>query len=269
MHRTAPDFLPCILLLAICTLTNPVLAQTGIPLPALSVDDYQQPRALFNALQLRFASTETDIYLVDDELRIGGDAADLMPGRTLGNLYLEPLRLVTSRNGGQVYPETTTPFILLIDIKTEALSTYQQLERSLGPYERQLTRFTQTSTEARAVTVIVTGNVPKEHMATQVERFVATEASVAELTAGNLNRNLTPLIADDWGSLFQWRGAGTMPLEELQRLEAFGDLARDYDVAVRFRSTPDIQPLWEALRSANISLIETSRVSELAEFLNP
>ena len=104
------------------------LSQAVIPLPAHSHNDYEQPRPLFSALQLRFASIEADVFLVGDTLLVGHEESELMPGRTLGNLYLEPLRLLAMRNAGQIYSETTEPLILLVDVKTDAEATYKQLD---------------------------------------------------------------------------------------------------------------------------------------------
>jgi glycerophosphoryl diester phosphodiesterase len=246
---------------------NVAVAQATVPLPAHSHNDYERPRPLFSALQLRFASVEADVFLVEGELRVGHDQSELLPGRTLGNLYLEPLRLIVMRGAGQVYPETTTPLILLVDIKSDAEDTYRQLERALAPYERFLTRFTPDSTELGAVTVIASGNAPRDTMASQTERYIGFDGRLADLTAGSVNANLMPLISDDWNEVFSWRGAGEMPVEERGQLETLVQLARDNGVKLRFWNTPDIPPIWEALDDAGIHLINADRIDALSEFL--
>jgi len=256
------------LILSILLCSFGVFSQSTIPLPAHSRLDYEQPRALFSALQLRYASVEADVYLVDGELLVGRNGNDLMQGRTLGNLYLEPFRLLSMRNGGQIYSETTSPVLLIVDIKTEAEATYQQLERTLGPYERFLTRFTPDSTELGAVTVIVSGNRSKELMEHQEERFSAYDGEFTDLTSSNVNPNFMPIISGDWSSVFDWRGSGNMPDEERQRLEAFSQLARDNDVKLRFVATPEIPPVWQELDNANVDLIEAERIDLLSQFLS-
>ena len=221
MNRKSTSRFIALLACLLTIFTSPAFAQAIVPLPAHSQTDYEQTRALFSALQLRYASVEADVYLINGELLVGNNSDDLMVGRTLGNLYLEPLRLLSMRNGGQIYSETTTPLILLVDIKTEADATYQQLERVLGPYERILTRFTPSSTEPGAVTVIVSGNRPRELMEQQEERFSAYDGRLSDLTSGSVNPNFMPMISNDWGALFEWRGAGEMPAEERQRLNTF------------------------------------------------
>lgn len=243
-------------------------AQTGIPLPAHSHNDYERPRPLFSALQLRFASVEADIYLVDDELRVGHDARDLMQGRTLGNLYLEPLRLLVMRGAGQLYPETTTPLILLVDIKSDADQTYQALERALYPYERFLTRFTDDGVvEPGAVTVIASGNRPRELMESQSERFIGYDGRLSDLTGGSLDPSFIPLVSIDWKDVFSWRGSDTMPDDQRQYLESLVTMARNNDVKLRFWNAPDIPPVWEVLNQAGVDLINSDRIDALSEFL--
>jgi glycerophosphoryl diester phosphodiesterase len=250
-----------------CLFSAALFAQASIPLPAHSHNDYERPRPLFSALQLRFASVEADVYLVNGELLVGHDPGDLMPGRTLGNLYLEPLRLIVMRGVGQVYPETTSPLILLVDIKSEAAATYQALERALAPYERFLTRFTPEEIELGAVTVVVTGNRPREIMANQAERYAGYDGRLTDLTSGDVDRNLMPLISDNWDEVFSWRGGGPMPEDQRQQLVTLAGLARENGVKLRFWNTPDIPPVWEALYQADVDLINADRIDALSDFL--
>lgn len=260
-------FFTCTLLLLACLAAGRSSAQGPVPLPAFSDDDFDRPRPLFSALQLRFAALEVDLHLVGGELRVGAGAEDLMQGRTLGNLYLEPLRLIVTGYSGQVYLETTTPLLLLLDLKTDVAETYGQLTRALAPYERFLTRFTTDGMEPGAVTVIVRGEGVRSLMAAQPERFAAAEGSVADLRSGTLEPFLTPVVSAEWGEVFEWRGSDQMPEDQQQRLRSLSDLARSQNVRLRFRDAPDIPPVWEAQLEAGIPLVGASRIEALAETL--
>jgi len=73
-------------------------------------------------------------HLVDaDGLLIGHERKDLQVGRTLENLYLDPLRKRAAANGGRIYA-SGPPFYLLIDVKTEAATTYAALDKVLARY---------------------------------------------------------------------------------------------------------------------------------------
>ena len=54
-------------------------------------NDYEHPRPLLDALDHGFTSVEADVFLVDGQLLVAHDPADLDPARTLESLYLDPL----------------------------------------------------------------------------------------------------------------------------------------------------------------------------------
>jgi hypothetical protein len=85
-------------------------------------------------------------------------------GRTLQTLYLDPLQRVVTQNGGSVYPGDPDYFTLLIDIKSEAASTYLALHEELEGYAGILTKFGPRGVRDGAVTAIVSGNRPRELM---------------------------------------------------------------------------------------------------------
>jgi hypothetical protein len=108
--------------------------QRVVPLPqAHAHNDYEHKRPLFDALDQGFCSVEADVFLVDGTLLVGHTSADLKPERTLEKLYLDPLRERIKTNGGRVYKNGPTVW-LLVDVKTEAKSTYQALDKVLAGY---------------------------------------------------------------------------------------------------------------------------------------
>ncbi len=82
-------------------------------------NDYEHHRPLFDAMENGFCSVEVDIHLVDGELLVAHDRHQTTKGKTLQNLYLDPLRQRVRTNSGSVYPDGGE-FTLMIDIKTDA-----------------------------------------------------------------------------------------------------------------------------------------------------
>ncbi|MEU6645300.1 hypothetical protein ABZ863_22450 [Saccharomonospora sp. NPDC046836] len=124
-------------LLAVLGLASAPASAHGKPTPpvrplaqAHAHNDYEHPRPLLDALAAGFTSVESDIYLVDGQLLVGHDPQDLTAERTLEALYLEPLRARVLATHGRVY-QRPADFQLLVDIKTEANSTYAALEQRL------------------------------------------------------------------------------------------------------------------------------------------
>src|ERR1700749_2873358 len=78
---------------------NPVLL-TG----AHAHNDYVHKRPLFDALDQGFCSVEADIFLRDGKLLVAHTSNQIVSGRSLQALYLDPLRERVQKNHGHVYP---------------------------------------------------------------------------------------------------------------------------------------------------------------------
>jgi hypothetical protein len=84
--------------------------------------------------------------------------------------------------------------------------------------------------------------------------------------------DLIPMISDNWGSHFKWRGQGPMPASEKKKLSDIVRLSHDKGRLVRFWATPDTpsaqrQAMWNALVSANVDVINTDDLCGLQQYL--
>jgi hypothetical protein len=241
-------------------------------------NDYEHPRPLFDALDHGFKSVEADIWLVDGELIIAHDPEDVpqavQEGRTLESLYLEPLRQTVKQNGGSVYPGDPDYFTLLIDIKSEATSTYRALHEELEvydeDYEGMLTQFGPRGVKDGAVTAIVSGNRPRELMQQQRVRYAAYDGRLSDLGVAT-DQTFVPLISDNWTNHFTWMGDGPMPSSEREKLRSIVETAHANGQRVRFWATPEQSPqreaVWEELLAAHVDYINTDHLSALEAFL--
>lgn len=254
-----------ILLLATATAT------ATQPLPrAHAHNDYEHPRPLDDALAHGFTSVEADVHLVDGELLVGHDPGDLVPGRTLRSLYLDPLARRVREQHGQVYPGSRQPFQLLVDIKSEGGSTYRWIDRLLRRYPQMLTRYHQGEVEPGAITVVISGHRPRDLMAGQSQRYAFLDGRLSDL--GGDSPGLIPLISDNWMNHFTWTGEGGMPAAERARLRDIVATAHRDGQRVRFWATPDTAgaaraALWKELVAAGIDHINTDDLAGLRDFL--
>ncbi len=162
--------------------TRQVTESTATPMArAHAHNDYEHERPMFDALDHGFTSVEADIWLVDGELLVAHDLEDVRPGVTFESLYLDPLRRVVRHHKGAVYPGYPYYFTLLIDIKSEAVSTYLALHERLKRYERVFTAFGPWGVRDGAVTAIVSGNRPIELMRRQRIRYAGVDGRMADL----------------------------------------------------------------------------------------
>src|SRR4051812_49903964 len=92
-----------------------------------SHNDYEHKRPLLDALELGFCAVESDIYLVDGQLLVGHEVADLKPERTLSSLYLDPLAQRVRKNGGAGFPPCPQ-VLLFILVQSKKGNTHQKLK---------------------------------------------------------------------------------------------------------------------------------------------
>lgn len=223
-------------------------------------NDYEHPRPLFDALAHSFESVEADIWLRDGQLLVGHDEADLVPGRSLQSLYLDPL-LAEPPKG---------KLTLLIDIKTDGEATYAALNAVLPDYADILSRVENGALEERPVTAIISGNRPLETMAAQDLRFAFYDGRLSDLTSGIPN-TLMPLVSDNWGRQFGWTGAGEIPTSVAEKL---ADVVTKADAAgyrLRFWATPDERTaerdaLWCTLSRTGVDFINTDDLDSFTVF---
>ncbi|GGP05607.1 phosphatidylinositol-specific phospholipase C/glycerophosphodiester phosphodiesterase family protein [Nonomuraea glycinis] len=245
---------------------------TGVqPLPqAHAHNDYEHGRPLLDALDHGFTSVEADVYLVDGELRVGHDPEDLVAGRTLQSLYLDPLALRVRAGHGHVYPRSRQQLQFLVDIKNNGVATYTEIDRVLRTYRKMLTGYHKGKVKAGAVTVVISGDRPRDLMASQDRRYAFYDGRMSDLGQGGAS--LIPLISDNWTNHFGWLGQGEMPEAERAKLREIVATAHRDGQRVRFWETPDTagiarDAIWRELVAADVDHLNTDDLAGLQRFL--
>jgi glycerophosphoryl diester phosphodiesterase len=243
---------------------------TSFMVQAHAHNDYQHARPLQDALDHGFGSVEADIHLVNGQLYVAHDRKGIQPERTLQALYLDPLAARIKERRGFVY-EKKKPIFLFIDIKTDADSTYEVLDKVLQDYKSTLTRFDRGKIKRKAVTVILSGNRPAAAMLNDHSRYAGYDGRLEDLRQGNQDGSI-PMISDKWSNHFSWYGQGAMPIHEKAKLDSIVRQAHRQKQWIRFWAT-DVRPpsaqqnLWAELRRAGVDLINTDKLEDLANEL--
>lgn len=241
-------------------------AETVTPLVrAHAHNDYRHARPLLDALDNGFCSVEADIWLVDGKLLVAHDRDEVQPGRTLEQLYLGPLKQRVALNGGKVYPNGPG-FTLLIDIKSDGATTWGVLKEILAQHAGMLTRFSDAGLEEGAVTVILSGDVPRDLVWADATRLAGVDGRLKDLGV-ETRPGRTPLISDNWLTNFTWRGAGPLPEAEATRLKQIVDTAHAHGQQVRFWALPLGAGTWNAIYDAGVDLINADNLDGLQKFL--
>ena len=239
-------------------------------LQAHAHNDYEHERPLLDALAQGFTSVEADVHLIGKKLLVAHNARDIQADKTLQSLYLNPLRDIIRQNRGSVFPEGSG-FTLFIDIKTKGEATYQAIEDALKEYKEILTSFPHEKTLSGAVTVIISGNRPRQTMENQNIRYAAYDGRLTDLDT-KANPNLIPIISDNWKKNFSWKGDGAMPPNERAKLVEIVTKAHANKQRVRLWATPDTpsaerDAVWLELLNAGVDLINTDDLVGLKKFL--
>lgn len=244
-------------------------------------NDYEHEYPLFDALHNGFISVEADIWLYGTELRVAHDpVAEPTTLPTLEDLYLTPLRnLATKVNNGGIYADGT-PLLLLVDIKSEDVSTYQRLHNSLASYAVDnpglFTTYTKNAfggydTKEGAVNVIISGNRPRDYMLSQTQRYATYDGRADDIGKG-IAPEFISLISGNWNTFFNgdlaWDGTGTIPDDTKSALDEIVAQVHGENKILRFWNLPQDAPsVWGPLYDANVDLINTDNLTGLSEYI--
>ena len=228
-------------------------------------NDYEHKRPLLDALDQGFCSVEADIYLSEKGLLVAHFPWDVKPERTLEKLYLDPLRDRAKVNGARIHQDGPA-FYLLIDVKTDARKTYAALAKVLEGYADILSVTRDGTFEAKAVTVVVSGNCDREAIMNQAVRYAAIDGHPADLNSDAL-AVLIPWVSASWSSQFKWDGTGAMPNAERLKLREYVAKAHKRGQLVRFWGAPDKPEVWQEQLVAGVDLINTDKLADLRAFL--
>ena len=239
-------------------------------LSAHSHNDYLRQRPLWDALSRGFISIEVDIHLVAGALLVGHDEEDLAATRTLQSLYLDPLREHVQAHGGWVYPSQHS-LDLLIDIKSEARSTYQALSSLLAQYSEMLTTYSQARVQTRAISVIVSGNRPRTLMMAEGVRIATYDGRIEDLS-DPIPTNFIALISDNWEDHFSWRGLGSLSERDARQLALTIEQAHESGYRLRFWNIPapegrPVEEVWRQLLEAGVDLLSVDDVNAYGDFM--
>ena len=213
-----------------------------------SHNDYEQKIPFELAYTNQLGSIEADIHLVNGKILVGHDVKDLLPSRNLENMYLAPLLATNTTN---------RKLQLLIDVKTEAISTLDSLIVLLKKYP--------TLIHNKNITITISGNTPPDSLFIQYPEFIHFD--------GRIFKNYTPeqlskisLISEDYGKFTIWKKTWPMQLAEEEKIKIAIEKIHALNKPIRLWGTPDYPLAWEKFIAMKIDFINTDKIEEITQF---
>lgn len=97
-------------------------------------NDYVRKDPFYTAYDLGVGYIEADVFLQDGALMVAHHRNEIADGRTLQTLYLEPLSQKIRQFKGSVYQDPEQKLTLMIDLKTEGVSTLNAIVGLINKY---------------------------------------------------------------------------------------------------------------------------------------
>lgn len=225
---------------------------------AHSHNDYEQAQPFWLAYNAGFGSIEADIFLVNDSLFVAHDTVELGRRRTLEGLYLEPLVKQVEKNNGHVYEDAGKNLQLMIDVKTEGISTLKKLMEVLERYPSLI--------KCTTLHFVISGNRPDEKLFTSYPSYLLFDG---ELTQSYSQEAMTKIVmlSTDFENFSKWKGEGLLNNADVTKLKEAVKKAHDADKTVRFWDAPDNANAWKQLMQLNVDYLNTDKIEELKNFL--
>lgn len=234
-------------------------------IPGHAHNDYEHLNPLQGALKHHFISVEVDVHLINGTLYVSHDPPTVLyPNRTLEKMYLQPLQQHIEANNGSVYTDYTGPFYLMVDVKTEAESTYQQLIEILSSY-RDIIRVAGGKTAP--VTVFVSGNRAIQTIIESRSPLAVLDGRPADLDE-NISYQYMPVVSDNFYNVLSWDGVGDISKGDRQKLKQLVEAVHAQNKKLRLWAAPDNEHVWKFLLDSGVDLINTDRIRDFYNFYN-
>ena len=221
---------------------------------AHSHNDYKQPNPFQHAFARGFSSIEADVFLVKGRLLVAHEIGDTKENRSLESMYLEPLSKELKKRRGKANDPSAPSFQLLIDVKSEAMTTLDAIVDLLKKFPDLTSR--------KEIRFTISGNRPPD------DRYPAYPAFI--FFDGRPGSNYTPealkkvaLISDSYAN-YLLPGTRTPDSERAKKVV---DAAHALQKPFRFWGNPDNEQTWELLAEIGTDYINTDDIDGLSAFM--
>jgi alkaline phosphatase len=147
---------------------------------------------------------------------------------------------------------------LLIDIKTEALSTLDALVKLLQSYPSII--------KNKKIIIAVSGNRPQPDQYIDYPSFIYFDGRPTEVY-NKASLKKVALISEAFYKFSLWKGEGKIKEEEKNKMQQAVEASHQMKKPFRFWATPDTEQTWKLLMETKADFINTDHIESLSSFL--
>ncbi len=234
-----------------------------------SHNDYTRDRPLYDALENGFTSIEIDLFLSKGRLLVAHTKFGLNKKNNLERLYFKPLAELVKSKEGTAYPNKSTELEVMLDLKTGGQAIHDSIMSLVKKYEWLFSYYENGEMHQRAVKLILSGSRDINYCKKQSKRYLFIDGRPGDITK-DLDAGLIQRVSTNYGKNFSWKGKGTQPEEEREKMLKWLAITQEKDIKIRFWAMPENENLWKALGDIgigwmNIDDLERYRVFYLVD----
>lgn len=219
-----------------------------------SHNDYLQQVPFWTAYDSGLNSIEVDVFLKEGRLYATHSEAEIQREHTLEGLYLQALRKAIAQQ-----PAKQQALQVLIDIKSEATTTLQELIEVLQQYPDLL--------KDKTISFVVSGNRPPPKTYASYPAYIWFDYQSLDDLSDTAVWDKVALISLNFRDVSSWNGTGILPPADVKKIAAIIDKAHWFGKPFRFWGCPDSEAAWKAFTGLGVDFINTDRPFECARYL--
>ena len=235
---------------------------------AFAHNDEQFNYPLLDSLKLGFNYVEADIHLIKNEIYIS-HRKPFFPknNNTLTKLYLEPLFYFFQKNNSTLFQNPNSTFNLVLDIKTDADSTYEVLKKQIKPFQSMLSNLENRIEKKNPVKILLSGNRPVNSVVPEQKKQLFLDGRIQDLEK-NYPANLMPIISEKYSKIFGYSFFSKTPSEN--KIDYFREIVDEIHAQnklFRLWNIPENEHVWTLLLKNGLDIISTDQINKLSSFL--
>ncbi|QEC67839.1 glycerophosphodiester phosphodiesterase [Panacibacter ginsenosidivorans] len=221
-----------------------------------SHNDYEKPEPLFNALRNKAFTIEADVY-PGDSLFVAHDKKDIRAGRTLVNMYLQPIVQLFNSYHGRISGDADYAPILMIDIKENSELVIPALVKLLAPYRDVFDR----SINPHAVLIVLSGERGHNAQWTQWPAYIFFDGRPYERYDNAILKRVA-FISDSYMNYISPKDSIDIKLKQLVAA------THNKGKLLRLWAIPDNEAYWRKFHEMGIDIINTDKVAGCSRYFS-